>query len=318
MTDDIKSPTQSQPPSLGRRGALECMAWAGTGLLWTLSGGLVQSVLLGDAAAAATAPLSFIQISDSHIGFSKPANPDPIATLRETIGRIRTMPSPPRFILHTGDITHLASPEQFDTAQSVFADLGAPIHFIPGEHDMVQGADPGPYLQRFGADTKGEGWYSFDVDGAHFIGLVNVVRLGDRGMGTLGEAQIAWLRDDLAHLSSSTPIIVFSHFPLWDLYADWGWGTADARAALAALRRFGSVTLLNGHVHQVQTKVEGHMTFHSARSTAYPQPAPGVGPGPGPLALPPDKLRAAIGLRTVSRRVTDGPLAVVDRSLADS
>ncbi len=308
------------PDSMPRRGLLKCMAWAGTGVVWTMGGGVAASALIGDAQAATAKPagLTFVQISDSHIGFKKPANPDPLAMLRETIAKIRGLPVQPSFVLHTGDITHLASPDQFDTARAAFAELGLPIHFVPGEHDIVDGTNPQPYLDRFGAGTKGDGWYSFDAGGVHFIGLVNVVRLGDRGMGTLGEAQIAWLKDDVAPLASSTPIVVFAHFPLWALFPDWGWGTEDAAPALSVLNRFGSVSVLNGHIHQVQQKVEGHMAFHTARSTAYPQPQPGEGAGPGPLVVPAEQLRAAIGLTSVRRLQGAGPLALVDSTLAGS
>lgn len=313
------SDTNSTPRDpMDRRGLLKCMAWAGTGMLWTLGGGVASSALITEAEAKTTTStsLNFVQISDSHIGFKKPANPDPLATLKETIAHIRALPVRPSFVLHTGDITHLASPEQFDAAQAALGEIGVPIHFVPGEHDILGGTDPRAYLDRFGAGTKGDGWYSFDAGGVHFIGLVNVVRLGDHGQGTLGADQIAWLKDDVASLSASTPIIVFSHFPMWTLYPDWGWGTVDSLAALTALKRFGSVTVLNGHIHQVQQKIEGHMTFHTARSTAYPQPAPGVGPGPGPLALPAEQLRGAIGLRSVTLRVGNRALAIVDTPLA--
>ena len=318
MSADQTSPTSKSHDPADRRGVLKCMAWAGTGVLWTLAGGIASSALITDAQAKTGAgqALNFVQISDSHIGFNKPANPDPLGTLRETIAHIRALPVAPSFVLHTGDITHLATPAQFDTAQSALSELGLPIHFTPGEHDMVAGSDPRAYLDRFGAGARGDGWYSFDAGGAHFIALVNVVRLGDHGQGSLGEDQIAWLKDDVAHLSASTPIIVFAHFPMWALYPDWGWGTVDSLAALTILRRFGSVTVLNGHIHQVQQKVEGNVAFHTARSTAYPQPAPGVGVGPGPLALPAEQLRSAIGLRTVTHRQGRGSLAIVDSPLA--
>jgi len=315
MSDQTPKP----PPEgegLARRGLLKCMAWAGTGVVWTLSGGVAASGLLGGAQAAEAGGLNFVQISDSHIGFKKAANPDPVATLRETVAKIRALPIQPAFVLHTGDITHLAAADQFDTAQAVLSEIGLPIHFTPGEHDILGGTDPRPYLARFGQGTGGDGWYSFDAGGAHFIALVNVVRLGDRGMGTLGAAQLAWLKDDLAHLGASTPIVVFSHFPLWSLYPDWGWGTADGPQALELLSRFGSVTVLNGHIHQVQQKIEGAVRFHTARSTAYPQPAPGEGPGPGPLVVPPEQLHGFIGLAEVSVRQGPGPLVIVDRSLA--
>jgi 3',5'-cyclic AMP phosphodiesterase CpdA len=199
----------------------------------------------------------------------------------------------------------------------VFAEIGVPVHYVPGEHDLVDGNNSKPFMERFGGSgARGDGWYSFDANGVHFIALVNVVRLGDRGMGTLGAEQLAWLRDDLAGRSSSTPIVVLSHFPLWALYPDWGWGTQDSLEAMTLLRRFGSVTALNGHIHQVQQKIEGNVSFHSARSTAYPQPAPGVGAGPGPLLVPAEQLRSYIGLSSVSLRSSDAPLAIVDATLA--
>ena len=308
-----------------RRGALQCLAWAGTGALFTLSGGIASSVTL-DAAAAATRPglaklpkvkpFTFLQISDTHIGFSKPANPDPVTTLKETIAKIKALPHQPDFLIHTGDISHLAKPEQFDLAQQLLGELNLPIHFVPGEHDIVDGTDPRSYIERFAKHASGDGWYSFDTNGVHFVGLVNVVRLGDQGMGTLGRDQLTWLKRDLAPLSSSTPIVVLSHFPLWALFPSWGWGTADGLLAQTLLRRFGSVTALNGHIHQVQRKVEGDMTFHACRSTAYPQPAPGVGPGPGPLVVPAEQLRSAIGLSSVSMVNGHAPIAVTDATLA--
>ncbi|MBY0583178.1 MAG: metallophosphoesterase [Sphingomonas sp.] len=312
--------------SIDRRGMLECMGWAGTGTLFALAGGIEASMTLDQAVAATPGPggskvppirpFSFLQISDTHIGFKKAANPDVVGTLKETIAKVRALAVQPDFIVHTGDITHLATPEQFDTAQQLLAELNLPIHFIPGEHDIVDGTNPQLYLDRFGKGTKGEGWYSFDVNGAHFIALVNVVRLAEKGMGSLGADQLAWLKDDVAHLSASTPIIVLSHFPLWPLFPEWGWGTADGMQALTLLKRFASVTALNGHIHQIQQKTEGRMVFHAGRSTAYPQPAPGVGPGPGPLLVPPAELRSAIGMSSLLVRQSQLPLAIIDRTLA--
>lgn len=317
MADDTRS--------IGRREALQCLGWAGTGALYTLSGGVASSLTLDQALAAPAAhgtkaakvkPFSFLQISDTHIGFSKMANPDPAGTLKETIAKIKALPVQPDFLVHTGDVTHLATPAQFDMAQALLGEIGLPIHFIPGEHDMVDGNDPRPFITRFAPEAKGNGWYSFDANGAHFVALVNVVQLGNKGMGTLGADQLAWLKADLAGQSASTPIVVLSHFPLWALFPDWGWGTEDGMAALAMLRRFGSVTALNGHIHQIQRKVEGHMSFHAARSTAYPQPAPGVGPGPGPLVVPPAQLRSAIGVSTLKLSTANAPIAILDATLA--
>lgn len=310
---------------INRRGLLECMGWAGTGTLFALGGGIASSVTL-DQALAATAgfgkvkaspvkPFSFLQISDTHVGFKKAANPDVIGTLKETIAKVRALAVQPDFIVHTGDITHLATPEQFDTAQQLLAELNLPIHFIPGEHDIADGTNPQPFLDRYGKGTKGNGWYSFDANGVHFVALVNVVHLADKGMGSLGSDQLAWLKDDVAHLSASTPIVVLSHFPLWPLFPEWGWGTADGTQALALLKRFASVTALNGHIHQIQQKTEGHMVFHAGRSTAYPQPAPGVGPGPGPLLVPAEQLRSAIGISSLEVKRSSSPLAIIDQTL---
>jgi 3',5'-cyclic AMP phosphodiesterase CpdA len=310
----------SDPLALDRRGAIRCLGWAGTGALFTLSGGVARSTTLEAALAgsrpAGDKPFSFVQISDTHIGFSKAANPDPVGTLNETIAKIKALPAAPDFIIHTGDVTHLATPGQFDLAQQLMREIGLPVHVVPGEHDLVDGNDPRAFLDRFGRQAKDGGWYSFDAGGAHFVALINVVELGDRGMGTLGADQLAWLKDDLAGQSSSTPIVVLSHFPLWALYPDWGWGTVDGAQALALLKRFGSVTALNGHIHQIQRRVEGNVQFHAARSTAYPQPAPGAGPGPGPKLVPPAELRGFIGMSSVELLQADAPIAVTDTVLA--
>jgi hypothetical protein len=307
-------------PDPGRRGALKCLAWAGTGVVWTLSGGAATSMLVGEALAAGrkTSDLTFVQISDTHVGFDRAANPDVMGTLDAAIAQIRALPTPPAFVIHTGDITHLAKPEQFDAADQALKGLGAPIFRTPGEHDTLDEGHGQVFLGLFGAGTKGDGWYSFDHGGVHFIALVNVVHLQPDSRGFLGADQIAWLKDDVAHLSASTPIVVFAHMPLWDVYAPWGWGTADAAPALAALRRFGSVTVLNGHIHQVIEKSEGNLTFHTARSTAYPQPAPGMAASPGPLKVPAEQLRSVLGVREARWRPGKGSLALVDTPLASA
>jgi 3',5'-cyclic AMP phosphodiesterase CpdA len=303
-----------------RRGALKCLAWAGTGVVWTLSGGLATSMTAGEALAAGrkTSDLTFVQISDTHIGFDKAANPDVASTLGAAITQIRALPTPPAFVIHTGDITHLSKAEQFDAADQALKTLGVPIFRTPGEHDTLDEGHGKLFLDRFGAGTKVDGWYSFDHGGVHFIALVNVVNLQPDGRGFLGADQIAWLKDDVAHLSSSTPVVVFAHMPLWDVYAPWGWGTADAASALESLRRFGSVTVLNGHIHQVIEKTEGSLTFHTARSTAYPQPAPGTAASPGPLKVPADQLRGVLGVREARWRPGRGPLALIDTTLASA
>ena len=302
-----------------RRHALECMIWAGTGVLWTVSCGVPTSLgLLGSAAAAETPVkgFTFLQISDSHVGFDKPANPHAIDTLKEAIGLVKALPQKPAFMIHTGDITHLSKPEQFDTARQIIHEPGLDVHYVPGEHDMVDEKQGGAYLDRYGKGTKGAGYYSFDQNGVHFIGLVNVVNLKAGGLGNLGAEQIAWLSADVSGLSASTPIVVFAHIPLWAVYPQWGWGTDDSAQALALLKRFGSVTVLNGHIHQIMQKVEGNVTFHTARSTAFPQPVPGTAPAPGPMTVPADKLRGLLGIREVTVVAGKQDLAVVDTSLA--
>ncbi len=310
---------------IDRRGFLRCMAWAGTGVVWTLNGGILTSRALGQAAASLTpagaAPagtLNFVQISDSHIGFSKPANSDVGATFRETIARINAMPVAPEFLLHTGDLTHLAEAEEFDGLDQMLRDCKTrQVFYVPGEHDILN--DNGAtYLERFGKGTRGSGWYSFDRRGVHFVGLVNVAGISEGGLGVMGPEQLAWLAKDLAPLSSETPVVVFAHVPLWMVYPKWGWGTDDGAQALALLKRFGSVTVLNGHIHQAVQKIEGNMTFHTARSTAFPQPAPGTAPKAGPMVVEATKLRSFLGLTSVSYVESHPTLAIVDSTLADA
>jgi 3',5'-cyclic-AMP phosphodiesterase len=302
-----------------RRHALECMLWAGTGVLWTVSGGVPKSLsLLGDAQAATPSSFTFLQISDSHVGFDKAANPNALGTLQEAITKIKALPNKPAFMLHTGDITHLSAPAQFDNAAQVIGSAGLDVHYVPGEHDILDDTPGKSFLERYGKQTKGTGWYSFDQNGVHFIGLVNVVDLKAGSLGTLGAEQLAWLADDVKGLSASTPIVVFAHIPLWTISKDWGWGTEDAEQALSTLKRFGSVTVLNGHIHQLMQKVEGQVSFYTARSTAFPQPAPGTAPAPLPMVVPADKLRSVLGIRSVVFAQGKEQLAVTDQALASS
>jgi 3',5'-cyclic AMP phosphodiesterase CpdA len=295
------------------------MAWVGTGVVWTLRGGLASSRAFGgDEAAAAAGDFSFVQISDSHIGFAREPNKDVTATLKETVDRINKLQSPPAFVLHTGDLTHLAKPGEFDTVAEVLKGTRTGrVFYVPGEHDF-DGNGNDLYRERFGKGTRGTGWYSFDYRGVHFLGLVNVSdsKSGSGGgLGVLGAEQLDWLKKDVAGLADSTPIVAFAHVPLWAVYEKWGWGTRDAEQALALLRRFGSVTVLNGHIHQVMRKVEGKVTFHSARSTAFPQAEPGKGT-PGPLRdVPAGKLRGLLGLSAVSYAASNSSLAVTDPTL---
>src|SRR6187431_1165645 len=195
---------RSEGLEVDRRGALECMIWAGTGVLWALSGGVPKSVgLLGEALAAEASGFTFLQISDSHIGFNKPANPDALGTLREAIAKVKAVPTKPAFMIHTGDITHLSKPDEFDNANQLIGEAALDVHYVPGEHDFVDEGIGKAYLARYGKGTKGAGWYSFDDQGVHFIGLVNVVDLKAGGLGNLGNEQLEWLEDDLKGRSAS-------------------------------------------------------------------------------------------------------------------
>ena len=318
MGDFIKDNLNAD--GVDRRGFLKCMAWAGTGTLCLMQGGVLKSFALSDmmnkGLSVAKGELSFVQISDSHIGFNKAANPDVTATLQVAIDKVNALTVPPEFVLHTGDLSHLSKDSEFDTLdQSLKSIRTGAIHYVPGEHDVLD--DNGAqYRERYGKGTHGDGWYSFDQKGVHFIGLVNVMNLKAGGLGNLGKDQLEWVEDDVKHLKASTPIVVFAHIPLWSVYPEWGWGTDDGAQALGYLKRFGSVSVLNGHIHQVMQKVEGNVTFHTAMSTAFPQPQPGTAPSPGPLKVPADKLRSLLGVTDVNFVRGKQTLAVVDSTLA--
>ena len=301
---------------IDRRNFLSCMAWAGAGLLWTMAGGVPTSKLFaatGVGASKAAGGFSFVQISDSHIGFNKAANQDVTGTLKVALDKINGLAVRPDLLLHTGDITHSAKAAEFDTAQQMIQGVKAgETFYVPGEHDIA--SDDGKlYLDRFGNGTQGTGWYSFTHKGVHFIGLNNCQQVD--AMGKLGDEQLKWLKADLSGLATSTPIVIFAHIPLWMVYPEWGWGTPDAAEALTYLKRFGSVTVLNGHIHQVVQKVEGNVAFHTATSTAFPQPAPGSAPHAGPMVVPAGKLASVLGITEVKYVGRKGPLAIVDASL---
>jgi Icc protein len=299
---------------IDRRGFLECMAWAGTGVIWTLAGGVPTSRAFGQNAKLTKGDLTFVQISDSHIGFNKPANPDVSGTLQATVDKINALVHEPEFVIHTGDLSHTAKPAEFDTMDQILKGAKPKqIHLVPGEHDVAVD-DSKQYLERYGKGTQGRGWYCFDQKGVHFVGLVNVGTL--EGLGKLGDDQLEWLERDLKARSASTPVVVFAHIPLWSVYPEWGWGTQDSEQALSYLKKFGSVTVLNGHIHQVMQKVEGNVTFHSAMSTAFPQPAPGSAPAPGPMKVPGERLRSVLGITNVQYVAKNHSLAVVDSPLA--
>ena len=307
--------SQDEGPS--RRKVLECMTWAGTGVLWTVTGGVPAAIgLIDEAIAQEVKGFTFLQISDSHMGFDKPANPNAKGTLEEAIARVKAAPGNPAFMIHTGDISHLSKPSEFDDADKIIGEARLDVHYVPGEHDILDDEQGKLYRDRYGRGTRGAGWYSFDANGVHFVGLVNVVNLKAGGLGNLGAEQLAWLKDDLKGRSASQPVVVFAHIPLWTVYADWGWGTDDSAEALKLLARFGSVTVLNGHIHQITQKVEGRIAFHTARSTAFPQPEPGTAPSPGPLKVPAEQLHSMLGITDAMFVRGRERIALIDSTLA--
>lgn len=298
---------------IDRRGFLKCMQWAEAGLIWTFAGGVPASRMLGGQSNPDAEDFSFVQISDSHIGFDKAANPDVNGTFQSAVDKINSLDRQPDLILHTGDLTHLAKAQEFDTLDQLLRGLRQrQAFFVPGEHDLL-GDHGKQYLERFGKGSMGRGWQSFDHKGVHFIGLNNSAQLD--GLGAIGDEQFQWLKKDVSGLSSSTPVVVFAHIPLWAVYPDWGWATKDSAQALDLLKRFGSVTVLNGHIHQTLQKVEGNVTFYSAMSTAFPQPAPGSSAGAGPMRVPAERLRQVLGVRDVNFVAGSHQLAVTDSTL---
>jgi 3',5'-cyclic AMP phosphodiesterase CpdA len=306
---------ENDPAGMTRRQLIRHGAWFGAAVVLTVAGGEIISHVAGSAGAAqqATPALRFAQISDSHIGFNGPANPNVTDTFSHAIGQINGLGYTPDFVIHTGDLTHLATPAQFDQVKQMLSGLNTPRVFtVPGEHDSTDDAGQ-KYRQAFGSGTRGDGWYSFDIAGVHLIGLVNTLNM--QKLGHLGTDQLEFVEKDVAGLSSDTPIVVFSHIPLFAMYPDWGWGTDDAAQALSYLKRFSSVTCLNGHVHQLFSKTEGNVRFYSGTTTAYPLPAPGQGPAPKPVTLPAGKLRDALGVREVSYTKGRQALALKDQKL---
>lgn len=304
-----------------RRQALSCLAqWSGAAIVWTVGGGVPRALGATGAGTplhAESDGLTFVQISDTHIGFRKEANPDVVGSLRHATAEINALPAKPAFVVHTGDVSHLSKPEEFGRARELLQELRVDrVHTIPGEHDTIDNGTTG-YLKLFDHDKNGKSWYSFDQGGVHFVGLNNVENFKAGTLASLGDEQLAWMKSDLAGVSHSTPVVVLAHIPLWTIWERWGWGTADSAQAMALLRPYGSVTVLNGHIHQVLQKVEGNVALHTARSLAYPLPTPGQqGIGePGPVTVPASELGKLLGTRRVSVVRGQHELALIDTPL---
>jgi Icc protein len=321
-TTDLNPPaTKEDGHDPRRRNVLRCLAaWSGSAIVWTVAGGVPRALgatNAGTPMAGDQRALTFVQISDTHIGFHKEANPDVVGSLRRAIADINALPHSPAFVLHTGDVSHLSRPEEFGQAKEILKEIRVDrIHTVPGEHDAIDDGVNG-YLKFFAHDDTGKAWYSFDQGGVHFIALNNVLNFKMGRLAALGDEQLAWMKRDLAGITYSTPVVVLAHIPLWTIYEPWGWGTADSDAAMALLRQYGSVTVLNGHIHQVLQKVEGNVALHTARSLAYPLPTPGqTGIGePGPLKVPAGELGKLLGTRQLSIVRGAHELAMIDTPL---
>jgi 3',5'-cyclic AMP phosphodiesterase CpdA len=301
---------------LDRRGFLKCMAWAGTGLVWTVgSSGVLSACSLGTAGPAPQVDgFSFVQVSDNHIGFSaEGVNTDSTGTLQKVVDKINALGQAPTLVIHTGDVSHLSKPSEFDTARQVLGGIKTGgMFFVAGEHDVIDDNGAG-FRQRFRQTGQKADWFSFDTHGVHFIGLWNI---GDETtFGVLGQEQLDWLKKELDGIHKDTPLVVFAHVPLWALYPSWGWVTKDGEQALALLKPFANVTALNGHIHQVVTQTEGNIRIFTANSTAFPQHMAGDGQ-PGAYKLPPDELPRKLGYRSVTVVPSGGPLAIADQTLA--
>src|SRR5260370_26982489 len=289
---------KQKPENAGqsRRGVLKCLAWAGTGIVWTVAGGVPRPLGLGEALAATPADgFTFVQISDSHIGFNKEANPHPNATLQAALDRIGQLPKKAAMMIHTGDVSHVSKAAEFDAAEQLMKSVKLDTHYVPGEHDVI-GDDGKQFFERFAKEAKTGGWYSFDQGGVHFIAMNNVQNFVKDGAGGFGAGQLEWLEKDVKGRTASTPIVVFTHVPMWPIYQEWGWATADAPQALSYLKRFGSVTVPNGHLPQIVQKIEGNVSFRTAMSTAFPQPIAGQGPAPAPLKVAAEQLMGVISI----------------------
>lgn len=320
-TDPKHSPAEAIIEMPERRKTLACLAaWCGSAVVWSVTGGVPHAIAATEAARSAAddrQALTFVQISDTHIGFHKEANPDVVGSLRRAIADINALSPSPAFVLHTGDVSHLSRAEEFGLAKEILQEIRVDaVHVVPGEHDALDDGVSG-YMKHFDHDGNGRVWYSFDQGGVHFVALNNVLNFKLGQLTALGEEQLAWLKRDLSGVSYSTPIVVLAHIPMWTIYADWGWGTADADQAMALLRPYGSVTVLNGHVHQVLQKVEGNIAIHTARSLAYPLPTPGqAGFGePGPVVVPAGELGKMLGTRQIEIVRAKPTVALVDQPL---
>ena len=238
----------------------------------------------------------FVQLSDSHWGFSGPEiNPDADGTLRKAVAAVNALKERPDFIVFTGDLTHSTDdPVERRKRMREFREIVSglkvkELKFMPGEHDAS--LDHGKAFRELFGDTR----YTFDHKGIHFIALDNV----SDPAALIGEEQLAWLRSDLDRLDKEAPIVVFTHRPLFDLYPQWDWATRDGAMAIELLMPYRNVTVFYGHIHQEHRHMTGHIAHHAARSLIFPLPAPGSAPKRMPIPWDAAQPYKGLGFREV-------------------
>ena len=291
---------------IDRRRFLQLAAVGGGAVFASALPGSVRAT--GKNGAAGYEEFFFVQLSDTHWGYSGPANPEADSTLRKTVATVNALNIQPDFIVFTGDLTHTTNDSaerrrRLTEFRGIVSELKVKdVRFMPGEHDAS--LDSGAaYKELFG-----ETHYAFDHKGVHFVTLDNV---SDPG-ASVGETQLQWLKADLAQLGKSTPIVVFTHRPLFDLAPAWDWATRDGAKAIEILMPYANVTVFYGHIHQEHHHQTGHIAHHSAKSLIFPLPAPMSQPKRAPLPWDPARPNKGLGFREVEAEVNDARYKITE------
>jgi len=264
---------------------------------------------LTNRALAAEDEFFFVQLSDTHWGFTGQAvNPDSTGTLKKAVEAVNNLKIQPDFIMFTGDLTHVTDDDKDRrTRMSQFEDIVSAlkvknIRFMPGEHDA--GLDEGAAFKEFFGKTH----YTFDHKGVHFIVLDNV----SDPTSTVGKDQLEWLSADLKKQKKDSRIVVFTHRPLFDLYPDWDWYTRDGAKAIEMLMPYLNVTVFYGHIHQENHKNTGHIAHHAAKGLMFPLPAPGSVPVKNPIPWNASQPYKGLGFRSVDVTAKPAALAIAE------
>ena len=255
---------------------------------------------------------SFVQISDTHVGFEGPPNPLGTKAFERAVEVVNALPHEPDLVLFTGDLTHDSEApgvpaQRMKRFKEIAGRLKAKnVKYVPGEHDS--GLDGGVLYK----NVFGDSHYSFDHKGIHFVALDNV----SQGKPVVGPEQIAWLKKDVSRFSKTTPIVVFTHRPLFDLAPEWEWFTGDGDDVMGVLEPFDEVTVLYGHIHRKHDQVIGRARHHAARSLIFAFPDPSLGVDRKPVAFDKEKPFANLGVREVRTGSKSAPLDVNDIELS--